>query len=243
MKRMMKRSSMLLLLTIIAVSLLSACGDKPQAEQTPGGAVANEQGKTGSSTEQPSSNSKDSSSKPTKSWSEPPKMVIDPTKNYVAKVKTNKGEFSIELFAKEQPQTVNNFVFLANEKFYDGVTFHRIIESFMVQTGDPLGTGAGGPGYTIKDEYNVKRSYEPGVVAMARTMAPDSAGSQFFICTGADAAGLDQNPTYAIFGKIKDGMDIVTSIAKTPVESNPDTGEVSKPASEIKIESVTIETT
>ncbi|WP_245596204.1 peptidylprolyl isomerase [Paenibacillus taiwanensis] len=175
-----------------------------------------------------------------KSWAEMPKMTIDPNASYVAEVKTTKGTFEIELFAKEAPQTVNNFVFLANEHYYDGITFHRIMETFMVQTGDPLGTGMGGPGYTIPDELDSKRSYEPGVVAMAKSSQPNSAGSQFFICTGDDAGSLNMNPVYPIFGKVKSGMDVVTAIAKTPVVENPDTTEISKPKEEVKIESVTI---
>src|SRR5262245_38847802 len=99
-------------------------------------------------------------------WSQPPAMSIDPARRYSATLKTTKGDLTVELFASDAPQTVNNFVFLAREGFYDGVKFHRIIKDFMVQTGDPQGTGAGGPGYRFADEP-VTRDYEPGIVAMA----------------------------------------------------------------------------
>lgn len=175
-----------------------------------------------------------------RSWDEMPAMQIDPKASYTAKVKTNKGSFEIELFAEEAPQTVNNFVFLAKQRYFDDITFHRIIDTFMIQTGDPNGDGTGGPGYTIPDELNSERRYEPGIVAMAKTMEPNSGGSQFFICTGVDATALNMNPDYTIFGKVKSGMDVVQRIASTPVESNPHTGEQSKPVELVKIQSITI---
>jgi len=173
-------------------------------------------------------------------WDQMPAMEIDPDKNYMAEVKTNKGSFEIELFANEAPQTVNNFVFLARQGFYEGITFHRIIETFMVQTGDPNGDGTGGPGYTIPDELDSERQYEAGIVAMAKTMEPNSAGSQFFICTGADAMSLNASPDYPIFGKVKSGMDVVEAIASTPVEVNSMTGEYSQPSETVQIESIVI---
>lgn len=150
-------------------------------------------------------------------WDAPPEMAIDPSKAYTALLKTTKGEFTIELFADTAPITVNNFIFLAKQGYYDGVTFHRIIETFMIQTGDPLGDGTGGPGYTIKDELDTPHMYEPGIVAMAKAMAPDTGGSQFFICTGEDSYGLNYTPDYTIFGKVVSGMDTVLEIARTPV--------------------------
>lgn len=175
-----------------------------------------------------------------KQWSEMPEMSIDPKKSYTATFHTSKGDFKVELFADEAPTTVNNFVFLAKQKFYDGITFHRIIETFMIQTGDPNGDGSGGPGYHIPDELGSDLKYEVGTVAMARTRAPDSGGSQFFICTGDDAANLNQTPDYAIFGKVIEGMDTVMAIAKTPVEMSAN-GELSKPVDKITINSIDIE--
>ncbi|MCG7406726.1 peptidylprolyl isomerase [Paenibacillus sp. ACRRX] len=219
-----RKAGGLLLLSVLLISLIG-CGQKNKPAA-------------------PAENNAASGSAPienkAKSWAEMPKMSIDTNANYVAEVKTTKGTFEIELFAKEAPQTVNNFVFLANEHYYDGITFHRIIETFMVQSGDPLGNGMGGPGYTIPDELDSKRSYEPGVVAMAKSSQPNSAGSQFFICTGDDAGSLNMQPVYPIFGKVKSGMDVVTAIAKTPVVENPDTMEQSKPQEVVKIETVTI---
>jgi len=177
------------------------------------------------------------------SWSSAPKMTIDKTKSYQAVFETDKGNFTVDLFAQDAPVTVNNFVFLAGQHFYDGVVFHRIIESFMIQTGDPTGTGGGGPGYTIKDELNNGHSYEPGIVAMAKTSAPDSGGSQFFICTGDDSKRLNdpQYANYSIFGKISSGMDVVQAIAATPVTAAAN-GEISVPTEKTAIKKIEIKT-
>jgi len=152
-----------------------------------------------------------------KQWDSPPEMTIDPNRRYTATMETTHGTMTFELFASEVPQTVNNFVFLAREGFYDGVTFHRIIKDFMIQGGDPTGTGSGGPGYTIPDEYPVTRPYKRGTLAMARTSEPNSAGSQFFICTGADCGGLDRQPAYVIFGQLIEGDDVLTQLESVPV--------------------------
>ena len=151
-----------------------------------------------------------------KQWSAPPAMQIDASKTYFATVDTTLGAFKIQLFANETPQTVNNFVFLSQQGFYDGVIFHRIVKTFMIQTGDPQGTGRGGPGYKFADELPPKHSYEPGIVAMANS-GPNTNGSQFFICTGSDAANLNKIPNYTQFGKIVEGMDTVQKIASVPV--------------------------
>lgn len=171
-------------------------------------------------------------------WSSPPQMTIDTSKTYTAKVDTNQGMFTIELYAKDAPITVNNFVFLAKQKFYNGVIFHRIIKSFMIQTGDPTGTGAGGPGYKFADELNGSHKYDLGTVAMANS-GPNTNGSQFFICTVDDTANLQ--PLYTIFGKVTAGMDVVQKIAATPVQASPQ-GEVSMPIKQIFIKSVAITT-
>lgn len=151
-----------------------------------------------------------------KRWSTAPAMQIDTTKTYFATVETDLGAFKIELFASEAPKTVNNFVFLSQQDFYNGVIFHRIIKPFMIQTGDPTGTGGGGPGYKFADELPAKHPYEPGIVAMANAGA-NTNGSQFFICTGSNAANLNNYPDYTQFGRVIEGMDVVQKIASVPV--------------------------
>ncbi|NOU95181.1 peptidylprolyl isomerase [Paenibacillus sp. LMG 31456] len=173
-----------------------------------------------------------------KSYTEPPKLVIDQSKSYQAVIQTSKGDFTIELFANTAPKTVNNFVFLARDGFYNDIVFHRIIKSFMVQTGDPAGNGTGGPGYKFEDELSSPYKYEPGIVAMANA-GPNTNGSQFFICTGEDSKSLDRSPNYTIFGKVIEGMDTILKIADTQVEKSK-YGELSAPSEKIIIESVTV---
>ncbi|MFC4101085.1 peptidylprolyl isomerase [Paenibacillus xanthanilyticus] len=242
-----KRLFMTLLLSAALIAATAGCGAKQQAEENNGGNAT-----TGGGTTQTESNAgntansggntaaedSDSASQ-AKSWDKMPEMSIDTSKTYLAHFKTSKGDFTVELFAKDAPQTVNSFVFLANEKFYDGIKFHRIIETFMIQTGDPLGNGTGGPGYDIPDELDNGHQYEEGIVAMANA-GPNTGGSQFFICTGPDAAGLNMQPNYTIFGKVTEGMDVVTAISKTPVEANMQ-GEPSQPTEEVTIDGLTIE--
>lgn len=146
-----------------------------------------------------------------KRYSAPPAMQIDSTKNYVAHFKTNKGEFDVQLFAKEAPITVNNFVFLAKDGFYDGLIFHRVIADFMIQGGDPDGRGTGGPGYKWNDEASaLKLKHDsPGVLSMANAGA-NTNGSQFFI-THVETAWL--NGKHAVFGKVMgDGQKVVNAI-------------------------------
>ncbi len=171
---------------------------------------------------------------PAKQWTSPPEMAIDPSKQYFAMLKTTLGDITIELFAAEAPVTVNNFVFLAREHFYDNVPFHRIIKDFMIQTGDPTGTGRGGPGYRFNDEP-VRRAYEPGIVAMANA-GPNTNGSQFFIMHGARPLP----PNYTIFGRVVDGMDTVDRIANVPVRPNPQQ-ELSVPTQDVRILDVIID--
>jgi cyclophilin family peptidyl-prolyl cis-trans isomerase len=173
-----------------------------------------------------------------KSWSSPPSMQIEASKKYSAMVNTTLGSFKIDLLNKESPKTVNNFVFLSRQGFYNGVIFHRIIRAFMVQTGDPTGTGSGGPGYRFADELPVKYSYDPGIVAMANA-GPNTNGSQFFICTGAQSKGLDGCPNYTQFGRISEGMDVVQKIAGVPVSRSPH-GEVSSPVDPPVIKSIEV---
>jgi cyclophilin family peptidyl-prolyl cis-trans isomerase len=177
----------------------------------------------------------------TQQWSSPPEMQIDTSKTYYAVFDTSLGTFKIELFASDAPQTVNNFVFLARQGFYDDTVFHRIMKTFMIQGGDPTGTGTGGPGYTIPDELPVKYSYEPGIVAMANTGNANTGGSQFFICTGSRAANLNATPKYTQFGRVVEGMDVVQEIAAVPVGYY--NKEFSKPNDPPVINTITIEET
>jgi cyclophilin family peptidyl-prolyl cis-trans isomerase len=133
--------------------------------------------------------------------------------------------------------TVNNFIFLSKQGFYNGVIFHRIIKTFMIQTGDPTGTGMGDPGYKFADELPPKHKYDVGIVAMANS-GPNTNGSQFFICTGTDAKSLDNYPNYTQFGQVSEGMDVVQKIASVPVVSNG--RELSKPVTPPVIISITI---
>lgn len=174
-----------------------------------------------------------------KQWSASPAQQIEAEKKYFATLKTTKGDIRIELLANESPKTVNNFVFLAREGFYDGVPFHRVIRTFMIQTGDPTGTGTGGPGYRFADELPPRHSYAPGMVAMANA-GPNTNGSQFFICSGNDARNLDRYPNYTQFGRVVQGMDVVEALASVPVGPSSG-GEMSRPREAIRIDSVTIE--
>lgn len=170
-------------------------------------------------------------------WSSAPEMKIDPSKSYYATIETNRGDIVIELYADVAPTTVNNFVCLATEDYYDGVVFHRIMRDFMIQTGDPTGTGRGGPGYQIPDELpGEDLNYVTGSVAMANA-GPNTNGSQFFISHANNSATLQKN--YTIFGQVVEGVDVVNRIAEIPVGPS-DTGEVSKPAATITILDVEI---
>jgi cyclophilin family peptidyl-prolyl cis-trans isomerase len=173
-----------------------------------------------------------------KQWSQPPAMQIDASKKYVATMETSSGSFKIELYGIESPKTVNNFVFLSREGYYNGVIFHRIIKEFMIQSGDPKGTGMGGPGYKFADELPPKHLYEPGIVAMANA-GPNTNGSQFFICTGATSGNLNKMPNYTQFGKVIEGMDVVMKIASVQTVAGP-SGEVSKPVNPPVIIAITI---
>src|SRR6202046_5246542 len=144
-------------------------------------------------------------------YSTPPTMAIDPAKKYTATFNTSRGEIVCELFAKDAPKTVNNFVFLAKEKFYDGTVFHRVINDFMVQGGDPTGTGRGGPGYKFGDEVDTKKNphkHQVGTLSMANA-GPGTNGSQFFI-THVATDWLDGKHT--VFGQVKTGQDVVNKI-------------------------------
>jgi cyclophilin family peptidyl-prolyl cis-trans isomerase len=142
-------------------------------------------------------------------YSAPPEMRIDPSKTYIATFETEKGDIVVELFADKVPNTVNNFVFLAREGFYDNTTFHRVIEGFMAQGGDPTGSGGGGPGYRFADEFHPALKHDrPGVLSMANA-GPNTNGSQFFI-TYAPTSWLDGR--HAVFGQVTEGMDVLESL-------------------------------
>jgi len=144
-----------------------------------------------------------------KQWSSPPAMQIDLKKTYHATIETNKGTIEIEFYPKNAPKTVNNFVFLAQEGFYDGVSFHRVISDFMIQGGDPTGTGRGGPGYKFEDEIKGNPlTHDTGVISMANA-GPNTNGSQFFI-THSPQPHL--NGKHTVFGKVIRGQDVVDAI-------------------------------
>lgn len=162
-----------------------------------------------------------------------PPQTVKKGEKLTAAVETSCGSFDIELDSSKAPKTVNSFVYLSDKGFYDDLTFHRIATGFVIQGGDPLGTGLGGPGYTVVEKPPANLSYTKGTVAMAKSSAepPGSSGSQFFIVTGADA-GLP--PEYALVGKVSQGFDVVARIGKlgTPAE---------KPKQTVLIEKITIE--
>jgi len=167
-------------------------------------------------------------------WDTAPKMQIDNSKSYKAILKTSKGDIEIELYAADNPITVNNFVFLAKEGYYENVKFHRILKDFMIQTGDPTGTGAGGPGYKFDDELPITKAYNKGIIAMANA-GPNTNGSQFFIMH----ADYPLPPNYVIFGNVTEGLDTLDTISETKTENN-GMGEISKPIENIQIQSVEI---
>ena len=149
-----------------------------------------------------------------KQWSTPPAMKIDVKKNYTATIVTNRGTIEVALSAQYAPKTVNNFVFLARDGFYDGVSFHRVISNFMVQGGDPTGSGSGGPGYRFEDETRGNPlKHETGVISMANA-GPNTNGSQFFI-THSPQSHL--NGMHTVFGRVVKGMEVVNAIRQGDV--------------------------
>jgi peptidylprolyl isomerase len=166
-----------------------------------------------------------------KSYSSPPAMQIDPEKRYTATMETTLGTMTIALDPVAAPKTVNNFVFLARDGFYDGVIFHRIIQGFMCQGGDPEGSGRGGPGYRFEDELPKPGRYEVGSVAMANA-GPNTNGSQFFIVSGP--SGVRLPPQYSLFGKVVSGLEVLDEMEKVP--TNPG----DRPKTDVVINKVTI---
>jgi cyclophilin family peptidyl-prolyl cis-trans isomerase len=165
-------------------------------------------------------------------WKTPPEMKIDPKKKYTATFSTEKGDIVVQLFADKTPRTVNNFVFLARQGFYDGTIFHRVIADFMAQGGDPTGTGTGGPGYRFADEFDPSLKHnKPGILSMANA-GPGTNGSQFFL-THVPTPWLDGK--HSVFGQVISGMDVLLSIPPR------DPTRPQSPA--IKLTSVTIQET
>lgn len=164
------------------------------------------------------------------SYGAEPAMQIDPEKRYTAVMATSKGSMTISLDPVAAPRTVNSFVFLARNGYFDGVAFHRIIPGFVVQGGDPTGTGRGGPGYRFPDELPAAGRYEIGSLAMANA-GPDTNGSQFFIISGSDGVRLP--PSYSLFGKVVSGLDTVAALDATGTRDG-------KPKERVAIESVAI---
>ncbi len=160
-------------------------------------------------------------------------MSIDANATYTAAMQTSKGEITIALDPKQAPKTVNNFVFLSKQGFYDGLTFHRVIPEVMIQGGDPTGTGSGGPGYSFPDELPTAGQYKIGSVAMANA-GPDTNGSQFFIVTGANGVSLP--PSYSLFGQVTNGQSVANAISNVPRDA------ADKPNSPVTITSVKITT-
>jgi cyclophilin family peptidyl-prolyl cis-trans isomerase len=168
-------------------------------------------------------------------WSKPPEMTIDGSKKYSALVETNKGNFTVELLPAEAPLAVNNFVCLARAGFYDNTPIHRIVAGFVIQGGDPTGTGRGGPGYKFNDEP-INLEYEKGTLAMANA-GPNTNGSQFFVVLDDLRGKLGKN--YTIFGKVTDGLDVVDTLGKVQTKAG-GSGEKSTPIEPVTIEKVTI---
>ncbi len=158
-----------------------------------------------------------------KNYDRPAEMSLSPDRDYYATFRTEKGTVRVKLFADKAPETVNNFVFLAREGYFDGTTFHRVIKGFMVQGGDPTGTGAGGPGYRIRDEFHPDlRHDKPGVLSMANA-GPNTGGSQFFI-THTATPWLDGR--HAVFGEVVEGMETVNAIRERDPQLDREPGDL-----------------
>jgi cyclophilin family peptidyl-prolyl cis-trans isomerase len=234
----MKRTLLTVSSVLLTISLLVGCSNSAAPEQNNQGQPAQQEKPKDTTPAHPATPGK---------YKEYPAMTIDQKKDYQATISTSMGDIKIDLYEKDAPKAVNSFVFLANEKFYEGIKFHRVMKDFMIQTGDPtskgsddtMANGMGGPGYTFEDELKNGHKYEPGVVAMANS-GKNTNGSQFFIGSGPDVTGLDNSPKYTIFGKVTGGMDVVQKIAGTKVKKHPQTGEPSVPEQTITIKSITI---
>jgi peptidylprolyl isomerase/peptidyl-prolyl cis-trans isomerase B (cyclophilin B) len=196
---------MVLALGLAAIGLVAvtACGS-PTSETAATPPIAPAEAEAGGATQQ---------------WSSPPTMQIDPSKSYDAVFKTEIGDFTVRLFPEQAPATVNNFVFLARQGYYDNTTFHRVLPGFMAQGGDPTGTGGGGPGYSFDDEFHPELQFDkPGLLAMANR-GPNTNGGQFFI-TYAPTTHL--NGLHTIFGEVVEGAEVLSRLRPRDPQANPD---------------------
>ncbi len=216
-----------LLVVLVAALLAAGCGgDSGSSDDDGGGAEQS----ASSEAEGGGSDDGDDVAARDGKYDAPPTNKLDPAKSYVVEVETTKGTFDLTVDPKAAPIAAANFVFLVEEGFYDGVVFHRVIKDFMVQGGDPSGTGMGGPGYELKDDP-VKGEYKRGTVAMANA-GPNTGGSQFFIVHGTN---VELPKDYVIFGSVDEaGMKVIDEIADVEVETSPN-GEPSQPVEEIRI--------
>jgi cyclophilin family peptidyl-prolyl cis-trans isomerase len=227
----MKRSLTLLPIAL-AVVTLAACGDdtaEPAAQPESTTATTTAGTPAALPEECPAT---DGSAPKKDSFDAPPPMCLDPSKSYTAVITTTQGVVTVALDAKAAPNTVNSFVFLARQQFFDGTTCHRAIQGFVVQCGDPTATGTGGPGYSTDDELTPPPQYKVGSLAMANS-GPNTQGSQFFLITGADGASLP--PLYTLFGQADDAS--LEVLASMDAIANPADG---APLQPIDIQSVTI---
>jgi cyclophilin family peptidyl-prolyl cis-trans isomerase len=254
MRNSARRSNTLVLAMLALLLVLAACGDNdddgvddaeatPDPTATPAVENVEEQeqdsddtleGDEADTTTEPEGE-QESVQQPSMQWDQPPAMQLEEGANYQAVLTTSHGEVVINLLEDDAPMTVNNFVFLAEQGYYSNVPFHRVISGFMIQTGDPTGTGRGGPGYRFDDEP-VTRDYSPGTVAMANA-GPNTNGSQFFIVHGDLRGQLPKN--YTIFGEVVEGIEVVDAIANVGVQMSP-SGEMSSPTEDVFIQSVEI---
>ena len=219
--------------TALLAVVLTACGAGETVDQFDAAGTASDTAQSATTAPAPPTTTVDTTTDGVqKSFGAPPELTIDTAGQYTATIRTNLGDVVVSLFADTAPNTVNNFVFLANEGYYDGVIFHRVIPGFVAQAGDPTGTGRGGPGYTFADELNDPRPYTRGILAMANA-GPNTNGSQFFIVH--EDVGLPY--AYTIFGEVISGIDVVDAIAATP------TGPGDRPTTDIVIESITVDDT
>jgi cyclophilin family peptidyl-prolyl cis-trans isomerase len=218
------------LLLLAALALLAGCGSsnsKPEAKATPTPASTPTVAATGcAKVAAPPGKGAGHVKKPT--------TKLDPKRTYTAVVKTSCGEFEIALDVKRAPKTTASFAYLARRHFFDKTTFHRIVPGFVIQGGDPVGDGSGGPGYTVVEPPPRSLGYTRGVVAMAKAgnEPPGASGSQFYVVTGEDA-GLP--PDYALLGKVTQGQDVVDTIGTTPTDPNTE-----RPLDPVVIDSITI---
>jgi peptidyl-prolyl cis-trans isomerase B (cyclophilin B) len=220
-------------LLVVAVAYIVIAANPPStqpAEDATARPAADKQGGDAQAAAPQAADSGDVSAQK-KRYDQPGDMKIDPNKTYTATIDTDAGTMVAELYPKIAPKTVNSFVFLAREGFYDGVIFHRVIPGFMIQGGDPTGTGTGGPGYSVPAEFN-ETKHDRGVLSMARTSDPDSAGSQFFVMH-ARAPHLDNQ--YTAFGKVTKGDEVIDKIVNAPRDQS------DRPEKPVKIKTIKIE--